>query len=248
NGTVDSVSDGNWEHSFDWNSKYSPRVEIGFQPECGLGIRARYWYYDNDATFSQLNDTQLVDAQHSLSLDVTDLEVTARKCDLLLSGGIRYARLDQDYSAQGYDVDVLLDEVRTTRNFEGVGPTLGVESSSCTRWCGFGLFAKARGSLLYGESSSSFATQVGSTVSTGVVSHERDDLLAIAELQIGVDWQRSSHWGTLYLSAALEAQYWHNAGSAAAGFVDNVVTYYEGAGYSADMGFLGGTFGAGLLW
>ena len=245
---LDSVTNGWAEHSFDWDTNYSPRVEIGFQPACGLGIRARYWYYDNDASLRGAEASNTVEAWHAIDLDATDLELTANKGGLLYSGGLRYVRLDQNYEAQSFNAAVLQDDVRVHHNFEGVGPTLAVEGSTCGRWCGFGLFAKARGSLLYGDSSSTFMSNLVDTVSNGVVGHSRDDLIAIAELQIGVDWQRCCHWGTLYLSAALEAQYWHNAGSGAPGFTDNVRGYYNESAFASDLGFLGGTFGVGLLW
>jgi hypothetical protein len=263
-GEVDNTSDSWEEYSFDWNAKYSPRVEIGFQPACGLGIRARYWYYDNEATVSEFTgDAQIgfadndigidrsnteINARHSLDLDVTDLEITASKGGLIYAGGLRYVRMDQEYSAYEIDDEEIGDELAAWHNFEGVGPTVAVEGSSGPRWCGFGVFAKARGSLLYGDSST-YATDLNATNPDVIIGHTRDDLISIAELQIGVDWQRCCHWGTLYLSAALEAQYWFNAGSGAPGLVDDDdLSYHDESAYSSDLGFLGGTFGAGILW
>ena len=77
------------------------------------------------------------------------------------------------------------------------------------------------------------------------------DLLAVGELQIGVDWRRSLPSGNIFfVTLAVEAQYWINAGT---GAPFNNAPFDEGNYQNArpqddDMGFLGGNVGLGLLF
>ncbi len=62
-------------------------------------------------------------------------------------------------------------------------------------------------------------------------------------MQIGLDYRRPTcNCHEIFLRIALDAQYWHNAGSAntqtAAGFAEN--------NQEADLGFFGFTIGTGI--
>jgi hypothetical protein len=104
--------------------------------------------------------------------------------------------------------------------------------------CQTGIFAKARGSLLYGDGESSLSAGEDldlATPFTTTRTTSRDDLLSIAEIQVGLQWH-SPYYQVYqpFFTVAMEGQMWHGAGNA---------TSEEGT-----LGFFGFTTGAGLKW
>ncbi len=102
--------------------------------------------------------------------------------------------------------------------------------------------------LLFGQSGFR-ATNPDASVLIRNVNDE--DLLGVAEMQLGVDWRRCIGSGrTVFATAALEAQYWINAGTGApmnnAPFDEG--NYQNALPQDADLGFFGGSFGLGLLF
>src|SRR5690606_9027371 len=104
--------------------------------------------------------------------------------------------------------------------------------------CQTGLFAKARGSLLYGDGESNLTAGEDLDLVTPFNtsrSTSRDDLLSIAEIQVGFQWHSPYHRVYQpFFTAAMEGQIWNGAGNA---------TSEEGT-----LGFFGFTTGAGLEW
>jgi len=101
-------------------------------------------------------------------------------------------------------------------------------------------FCKARGSVLFGDGESHLNAGedldlTNSFTTTRVTS--RDDLLSIAEIQVGVRWQARSYRGrilTPFLTTAFEGQIWNGAGNASS---------EEG-----NLGFFGFNSGFGVNW
>ena len=104
--------------------------------------------------------------------------------------------------------------------------------------CQTAIFAKARGSLLYGDGESSLSAGEDLDLATPILTTHatnRDDLLSIAEIQVGLQWHSACyHVYQPFLTVAMEGQMWHGAGSA---------TSEEGT-----LGFFGLNAGAGLQW
>jgi hypothetical protein len=152
--------------------------------------------------------------------------------------------MDQSYFAIFLAGGSAGDYVDSRHNFEGIGPTMSAEKRSAC-WHGLSLFTNLRGSVLYGDSSA-VATDEDDDFITRV---NPGDMIAIGEMQIGVDWRKHSCYGVLFAEAALEAQYWLNAGTAAPGHTeDDDQSYQDEGAQSPDMGFLGGTFSVGILY
>jgi hypothetical protein len=253
---------------FDWDVEYSPRLELGYINCNGMGWRARYWHFDHTTSLSTAGnvgdvvvdivgdpDIEIdVDAagslatSHSLEVYTVDLEAMMRResCegDLTGSVGLRYAQVDQTYDAADFDAAGVIDDViRSRHSFEGIGPTIAGEVRRRMGSGNLSGFVNARASLLYGESDW-FAFE---NPPEDLVTAENDDLIAIAETQIGVDYRRPSSGGREWFGRlALEAQYWHNAGTGAiqgAGDIPSDTDPRE-----ADLGFLGLSVGVGVDW
>lgn len=112
---------------FDYDFETSPRVWVGYESASAIGVRASWWQYANqtdvlslvpsangfgriehpafgDIDISAITPTELMLAQANLDVYAIDLELT-RRVELgagtfLLSGGIRFASLNQNYSAR----------------------------------------------------------------------------------------------------------------------------------------------------
>ena len=77
----------------------------------------------------------------------------------------------------------------------------------------------------------------------------RQDVVGVAELQVGLQWSRCTSYGIFSAYALLEGQYWAGATSnllldAVSG--PNATAFLRGVGTSDSLGFVGGTFGVQL--
>jgi len=157
-----------------------------------------------------------------------------------VGGGIRYASTEQRYFAQlRYSGNDLRDQIDFRHSLEGIGPTISLEAQR--PWSRtLSTFCKARGSVLFGDGESHLNAGedldlTNSFTTTRVTS--RDDLLSIAEIQVGVRWQARSYRGrilTPFLTTAFEGQIWNGAGNASS---------EEG-----NLGFFGFNSGFGVNW
>jgi hypothetical protein len=253
---------------FNWDLEYSPRLELGYLDCDGMGWRARYWHFEhssgirrqfdgNDVTARPIDDPEIginisdgtLDAVHGINLQVLDLEAMkqSKDCEGSLTGsfGLRYVRMDQQYTAR--DIDPASGDlngfVNLRHNFEGIGPTVSVEALrrfNCSNW---GAYVNLRTSILYGE-----ADLVGHAdrdpsdpeVDSVTASRNEQDLIPVGEMQIGLDYTR----GDWFVRVGLESQYWINGGSASAQAPGDG----EDSPTEGDLGFLGLNIATGLSW
>jgi hypothetical protein len=233
----------------DFQMYAAPRLWLGYTSCSGLGCRVRWWRMDLQASdqieFTDLGGGQFAETfrgEISASLDAQtiDFEVTddlflGQKWDLVVSGGLRYARFDWT-SAQDGELSSSFDGVReyrkgSGREFEGLGGTAAVELYR--PWFRrVGLFANLRGSVMYGERGGLFVEQ---DPARDVDIYEQGDtggvVTSIWEAQLGVDWTREVGHG-MYLTGRVagEVQYW-----------DSMLFN------NTDIGFAGMTFAVGLI-
>ncbi len=260
------VTESAQEIPFDWNLSYSPRAEIGYAGPTH-GFRVRYWHFDQNTTIVQaagpnvvtgfggsdgigveIDDNDGLTASHALQMDVLDSELTFPLQSLLCSAGIRVARSDQGYRAVDPNEGIV-----GRHDFRGVGPTLSVEGNVPATSC-LSLFAKMRGSLLYGKSSSfaaSFNPMNPLVFDDAVIRRNNNgDVVSVGEIQLGADVRRELNGGqVLFLTAALEAQYWSSLGTGLDGQVDadDDSNYQNESAQNADVGFFGFVLGLGIL-
>jgi len=114
------------QHDFDWGLNAAPVAWLGYASDCGWGLRAHWWLFDQKSSTSAVNDqntailsapvngsmidltelagsSQQVFVNSNLKLDSWDFEVTRETevghWGLLFSAGLRYAHLSQNYNA-----------------------------------------------------------------------------------------------------------------------------------------------------
>lgn len=250
---------------FDYDFKTSPRVWIGYQAASAIGIRASWWQYANqaneiilapsangfgriehpafgDVDISAITPTEQMLANANLDVYAIDLELT-RSSDLgpgtlLVSGGIRFASLDQCYSATLFNSNsIRAGSIDYRQHVSGIGPTVSasIARNLTNRWQ---WYATGRGSLLMGEGTDrleagedlDFVNPQRTTEVGG-----RDQLLPIVDLQLGTKWSLS-RWGRFQpsLRSGWELSWWGDVGNSSGG--------------GSDLGFAGFVVGIEGNW
>jgi hypothetical protein len=252
---------------FNYDLAFNPRVFLGWQDCDGTGFQVTWWQFDHaagslsanppsngfgnispppfgDVDISTNVPTDVFSASSDLKLYAIDFEGTRQVMvgcwNVGLGGGIRYAFAEQHYLAQTRDSgDDLRGEINYRHSIEGIGPTISLNAQRMLTPT-LSTFYKARGSVLFGQGESlldagedlDLANSFNMTSTTS-----RDDLLSIAEVQIGMRWQARPNQYQIFIpffSAALEGQIWNGAGSAAS--------------EDGNLGFLGFNTGIGVGW
>lgn len=173
------------------------RYILGYRGKNGIGLRAQYWSYDHNSTFTATAPNQL-----GIQMDVVDTEVTFlqrfRRWNLGVSGGIRYARLDYETTAAGpFNIGNAV--------FEGAGPTVSAEARRDLGFAGLSVFGNARGAILLGD-----LNNTGLLRNLPVVKI-KDETMQVFENQLGMAWTYDVTQTTQFeLSSAWETQFWMN--------------------------------------
>lgn len=247
-----------FENSFE----LTPRVWVGYKTASGLGVRASYWNFDhggdrltlvNDGirvpsatsttvifpasiTTALPGDVLTVDS--GLDASTVDLEGTwdARvgKLDVMVGGGIRYARVRQKYDALvtgGPVPNVVPASLSTVRAFEGMGPTASAQAKLPWRDTGLYAIGNARVSFLYGEKTLTRTVMndvVGSTP-PNINMNDSDEVSGLYGIALGGGWQRSMRHADLFVEGLYEAQLWTTGGAP-------TLTFSGFEGFSLNLG------------
>ena len=257
---------------FNYDLQYSPRVWIGTSFNQEWAWRFTYWQYDQSpATVSASPDavngeishpsfthldvgsTAGVDISTTVATDVfsASSELNAYTFDfealthtrfcrwqLGVGGGIRYASSQQSYAAELRNAaNTLLGNIDYTQEIEGVGPTVSLTAQRRLAYQ-VNLVWAARASVLFGDGVSRLTAGEDLNLVnpfTTTRTTNREDLLPIGEARLGLEWVSPKHrrgfqW---VLNSSMEGHVWGNAGSASS--------------ETADLGFFGFTFGAGIV-
>jgi Legionella pneumophila major outer membrane protein precursor len=240
NAGLDTLS----ETAFDYGTPLSPRVWLETMQGEQLGFRITYWQFDQAAEgisqsppangFGRIQPPPFgsIDLSTTTSgsrlnagadLNAYTIDVEATECfntglwGWLGTAGIRYGEVDQGYqsrltnaagNAQG--------RVDFNHRIQGVGPTMSLRTSR-PFLRSLSLFGLARGSLLYGDGETSLQAIEDQDLTNPLTTNqtsERDDLLPIGELQLGLQYTPFCGKKQPYIHLALEGQVWHGAGSA----------------------------------
>ncbi len=175
--------------SYDDEFGFGHRLTIGYDGGSGMGARLRYWFYNHG------HDTVPPAAPDSLGIDmdVIDLELNLteqlRNYNLMISGGVRYARMGLN--------STIIDTAFPRLVFEGGGPTAALESTREFGDRGLYLIGNIRGSLLFGD-----------LVFQG--NKYQDETTVVLENQLGVGMTRNLGRATLNLRTVWETQVWLN--------------------------------------
>lgn len=250
---------------FDYDYQTSPRVWIGYQGSSAIGVRATWWQFANqaneistapsangfgrvehpsfgDVDISAITPTERMMANASLDVYAIDLELT-RNAEIgagtfLLSGGLRFASLDQSYNAVLLNSNsIAAGSIDYRQHVRGIGPTFSASTARnlTERWQWYAL---GRGSLLVGEGNERLeagedldfvnpqrTTEVG----------RRDQLLPILDLQLG-STLALNRWGRFQpaIRGGWELSWWGDVGN--------------NSGGASDLGFVGFALGLEGVW
>jgi len=190
--------------TIDFGMELAPRFELGYVGSGGTGVRARYWMMQadaNDAGGSELDlDT------FSFDMEILSQHRINSRTELEISAGLRYIDFRQLMTEEILGMDF-------TNEFNGFGGTLGIEAK---RDIGFGkLYAKARGSILMGDSDIRYRA-----IESPVVSfHANDSVVGQGELGFGYELGMPlGDYAQLNLRLGAEWQLWSNIGIADTAF------------------------------
>ncbi len=177
----------------------APRIWVGFENECGRGIRASYWQYDAEDRFDTLGllpTTSFTDASENMEAYTVDLEYTRRfehGCwDTLASFGVRTAGLSRSQVFHNFDQFAGVNARSTNENeFNGTGLTAALEGrrplGSHVSFVG-----NIRGSVLWGTSNvdaNSMLVQGGVTADQ-IALVNQDSTMWVVEGQAGLEWSK----------------------------------------------------------
>ncbi len=253
---------------------YSPRVWLGVQ-RGDWGVVARFWHLSDSASnFDPFTAAPPIDRETSLANSrlrayTIDIEATRNttlgRWDSQVSAGARYANMENDnlITAQYVGVaDILSGTALTTRQFDGMGLTMGWNGTRCIAGRDhLRLYAGVRGSVLWGDSSAQAQTSVVQVVggagaaSTNFATATTSEEMFIGELQVGVQWQYELECvpAQAFIRTGLEYQYWDADGgllasttSASASGSGNIAVAASAGGLRTDM--VGFTLAAGITW
>jgi hypothetical protein len=187
-------------------------------------------------------------ATSALEMQVGDIEVfqdfAGCKWDVLLSGGVRIAHLNQDYSAfvtESAGASALHETLISGHNFTGAGPVLAAEGRRGLG-CGLALYGSVRGALLYGSARQNvLSTGSPGDPSPTAGSDHRDKVLPVGELELGLEYGRCVGPAWLFGQIGLVGQDWLGAGNASRTATAGVPTGFPifNATVDNDLGLLG---------
>jgi hypothetical protein len=196
----------------EYSCSATPRLYLGYRNCDELGIRVRYWEFDESgkpATFDEPFETTV---NSDLQVKALDLETTkilhAGRFQLELTGGVRYAKSRVNAS----QVNTFLGEVTgfgTGRSsFEGVGPTISAEAWHQLGHSHFAIVGNIRGGMLFGKSNIESVTSVGDElIRSG--TDGKDDVVPVLESQIGLEYSKCfSLRKRLAFRTMMEGQWW----------------------------------------
>ena len=220
----------------------SPRFWFGYQNCDGLGIRFRYWefdqYYSAAANGAAIGGGFNVDstAFHSFDTWVFDAEVIDSSklgCnwDVTYSAGLRYLQYTEVAGITSPGASLIVAD-----HIDALGLTASIELRRDVT-CRLGIFGIARGSILYGDESDTF---VGGVVTDDT---QLNDVKAIYEIQLGIEYIKPTCYGSYFVRAGVEAQYWAGFG------VDNQPLTRGNRllpSSNTSSGFVGGFFAVGF--
>lgn len=248
-----------------FNTQLAPRIWLEMLQPGSLGLRASWWQFDNSArTLDQSPPANGFGRVSSPAFGAIDLSTTVPGSNLttdaglraytfdlegttathfgdwgcIASAGLRYANLEQSYRSSLTSATGLTQGTIDFRHVSrGIGPTMAarLQRPLTTRWS---LFGQARGSLLYGDSFSRFEAIEDQDLDVQLTTRQntdRDDLLPIGELMVGLQWMpaRMGAWNP-YLHLAMEGQFWNAAGNSSSEI--------------GNLGFYGFNLGLGVDW
>lgn len=251
---------------FDFTTQFVPQFTIGAVGANGFGFRLGWWGFANQTNeFSVIAPggnavsaaplgAQLfgaaatgISAASKLRFNVWDFEATElveySSWYFLLTGGLRYAHISQDYAAvltNGGGTP--LATLASGHNFNGVGPTVSLTGKRPIGLTNLYFFGSARGSVLFGNAKQSAVLGAADAYASA------DAVVPEAEVEIGLGYHRSVGRARFFAQAGLIGDVWYEAGNSSRSYITPVIGGAPGLYNSADnnLGLLGLDFRLGV--
>jgi hypothetical protein len=222
--------------SEDWVGKlsndyeFSTRTVIGYENDCGLGARIRWWQFDHTIQLQ-------VPAAIGMDVQVVDLEMTNRvsflNSDLVLGGGLRYAHWGL---ADQFGDEVTMDSLGLTIAADVFTPICG---GGCAHRIGF--VYGGRWSVLAGDWHGN--NEIIDTVVTPVV---HDDNQLVTELYAGLGYWWCRDRCDVFARTTFEMQNWRSDVLGEADIGNGIAP--NSIGSTNSIGFLGLGLQLGVLY
>jgi hypothetical protein len=249
--------------SFTYKFESDPSIRFGYRGECGLGFTVNWFHLNNSADpvnvkigagqvvqifgpfgFAVGNPGTAVSLNNDIKMDIWDFDATQESrlgCfDLTFGAGVRYMHIAQETNANvtvpGVGIPALVVTTNTNTSFNGGGPSLILDGVRRFGNSGFGLYANARGGLLFGSKTENGST----TLPTGTTTtSSQDGTFGFGEIQLGVQWSRRYCGWNPFARIGFEGrEYWG---------IGNSVNALSGNN-SSNVGAYGLAVTAGLGW
>ena len=199
------------------------RYVLAYRSSQGLGIRGRYWSYNNSVDFA----APFQPAVMSINAEAADVDLTQLanlgRWQLESNAGVRYGKF-------GYHSPIEAAFGVGDVNFQGFGPTLALNTRRPLGQTGFCLVGNLRGSLLFGEIDNAAMLPI---MPAGTIQGE---VAQSIETQLGAAWTKTfTNNSQLQLRMVWETQYWMN---------DTLAD--DALGIGSNLGLMGPTIAAEL--
>jgi hypothetical protein len=266
-----SFVDGGVSHTrqfdFTWDREFGCSAWLGYVCCDGFGGRIRATKFDDDAEsasvtvqpsqtvftansylnagISSSTPGDVFSFTSSLKLEVWDFEMTQNlRCwgaNIIVAAGVRYARVDQTYTAD--HTGLTEGELDVSHNFKGIGPTFALEGFYNLS-SGLAIYGNGRASLLYGDYRYE-SYYVGRIMYPYPPTQEEtelniDCLLAILEAEIGIEAWTAIGGSRLFAQLGIRGDFWvggNNASRAAGSDVDDLsITDFGLIGFMLRLG------------
>lgn len=216
----------------------APLIWLGFMNNDGLGVRGRWWSFrqSTDQTFDfgpgngglaalsaeplgsglyvQSGQPYSMEVTSKLELQVVDLEVfqdtTFCNWNFLFAGGVSYGDIMQDYGANLAPFTIHGSPVNSHTSFVGFGPVLALEARRPVGCCGLNIYGSTRTRILYGNRSQ--IVSGGDELHGNAVAYE-NGLVAVEELELGLEYARTVGKSRLFGQIAMVGQEWFGGGN-----------------------------------
>ena len=234
---------------FSSDYRAAPRAWLGFGGLNGFGVQTRYWEYNQEfnpfdfvTSATALPGAQAVtvvlpaailstipgdvlSVRSGIEMRSLDLEGTVRHelqgSQLLISGGLRYAMIRQDYEARVIS-GVFPSSLTWDRKLEGVGPIIGAQLRRPIGRSSLALVGGGRAGLIFASKDihRTAVNALPAPPSNPVVNFDNaDELLMNLEMELGMEWSRRLSFGDIFLRGTYEGQLWSDSGGSALGYL-----------------------------
>lgn len=263
---------------FSYDVSVSPFFWVGWESCNGLGAKARYWHFDQSSNPLNVNvpaggtlfaaiplgvapaqpnvdGPADVSFSSNLRLEVIDVVGTYAlrgECwTLNLSGGARYADIDQAYNVSA-QVPLFAAAINSSHRFQGVGPTVAFDARRKLGDSGLSLYGNSQGALLFGSQQAQAAVSLNGQV-VGQANQDQDDLLPVLEFEAGVEYRRCFGRFQAFAQVGAVGQIWFAVGNAANSGTLPAIIGPNAQGVpnlddNANLGFIGLAVKAGITF